>query len=101
MQSSQSDILSAGFYLVVGIMQSDYHSKTLGKRSADLITALHERRRTTFSVEDVRELTGLNGKRAADGAQDAGHTARDKSLVVSGATPAAAFSDRANAPASR
>jgi predicted transcriptional regulator of viral defense system len=34
-------------------------AKTLGPRSAQLVTLLHERRRTIFRVEDVVDITGL------------------------------------------
>ena len=45
-------------------MQGDYHLKTLGPQAAKLVTALHEERRTIFSVRDVEAITGLAPKSA-------------------------------------
>lgn len=45
-------------------MRKNYHSKTIGPQAAKLITELHERRRTIFSVRDVEEITGLAPKPA-------------------------------------
>jgi predicted transcriptional regulator of viral defense system len=45
-------------------MRKNYHLKTLGPQAAKLITALHEKRRTIFSVRDVNEITGLAAKSA-------------------------------------
>ncbi len=45
-------------------MRSNYHLKTLGPQAAKLVTALHEKRRTIFSVRDVKEITGLAPKSA-------------------------------------
>ena len=36
-----------------------YRQKTLGPRSAQLVTGLHERRRSTFTLKDVESITGL------------------------------------------
>ncbi|MDA8220047.1 MAG: hypothetical protein M0Z94_20790 [Dehalococcoidales bacterium] len=38
--------------------------KTLGPQAAHLITALHEKRRTVFTVADAQEITGLGPKSA-------------------------------------
>jgi len=40
------------------------HLKTLGPRAAGLLTELHEKRRTIFSIRDVEEMTGLAPKSA-------------------------------------
>jgi predicted transcriptional regulator of viral defense system len=45
-------------------MRRNYHLKTLGPQAANLITTLHEKRRTIFSVLDVKEITGLAPKSA-------------------------------------
>jgi len=45
-------------------MRKNYHFKTLGPQAANLITTLHEKRRTIFSVLDVKEITGLAPKSA-------------------------------------
>lgn len=45
-------------------MRTNYHLKTLGPQAARLITALHETRRTIFSIRDVGEVTGLRPKSA-------------------------------------
>ena len=45
-------------------MQRGYHFKTLGPQAARLVTALHEERRTIFSVRDVEAITGLAPKSA-------------------------------------
>jgi predicted transcriptional regulator of viral defense system len=45
-------------------MRKNYHLKTLGPQAANLITTLHEKRRTIFSVLDVKEITGLAPKSA-------------------------------------
>jgi len=45
-------------------MRKNNHLKTLGPQAAKLITALHEKRRTIFSVRDVKEITGLAPKSA-------------------------------------
>lgn len=39
--------------------RKDHPSKTLGPRSAGLITSLHERGKTVFRIADVRRYTGL------------------------------------------
>ena len=41
-------------------MNEKYHTKTLGPRSAQLITELHELRKTTFTVADACAITGLS-----------------------------------------
>jgi predicted transcriptional regulator of viral defense system len=45
-------------------LRKHYHLKTLGPQAAGLVTALHEKRRTIFSVRDVKEITGLAPKSA-------------------------------------
>ena len=45
-------------------MRKNYHFKTLGPQAANLITTLHEKRRTIFSIRDVEEMTGLAPKSA-------------------------------------
>ena len=45
-------------------MRKNNHLKTLGPQAAGLIIALHEKRRTIFSVRDVKEITGLAPKSA-------------------------------------
>ena len=45
-------------------LRKNYHLKTLGPQAANLITTLHEKRRTIFSVLDVKEITGLAPKSA-------------------------------------
>ena len=35
-------------------------SKTLGRRSASLVTALHERGRPIFTLADAQDITGMN-----------------------------------------
>jgi len=45
-------------------MRKNNQLKTLGAQAAKLITALHEKRRTIFSVRDVKEITGLAPKSA-------------------------------------
>jgi predicted transcriptional regulator of viral defense system len=51
----------------VGALQTKNHEqpgpqKTLGPQAARLLSALHEKRRTIFSVHDVQEVTGLGSK---------------------------------------
>jgi predicted transcriptional regulator of viral defense system len=48
----------------MGEMRKNHHLKTLGPQAARLITALHEKRRTIFSVRDVKEITSLAPKSA-------------------------------------
>jgi hypothetical protein len=38
--------------------------KTLGSEAGNLVTELHERRKTIFSYTDVADITGLNSKAA-------------------------------------
>lgn len=45
-------------------MRKDHHLKTLGPQAAKLITTLYEKRRTIFSIRDVKEITGLAPKSA-------------------------------------
>ena len=61
-------------------MASQYNSnlKTLGPRSAQLYTELQERRRSTFTLEDVSAITGLSGA-AARGLV---HKAQSRGLVT-------------------
>src|SRR3972149_7058374 len=48
----------------MGKMRKNNQLKTLGAQAAKLITALHEKRRTIFSVRDVKEIPGLAPKSA-------------------------------------
>ncbi len=48
----------------MGETRKNHQLKTLGPQAARLITALHEKRRTIFSVRDVKEITGLAAKSA-------------------------------------
>jgi predicted transcriptional regulator of viral defense system len=48
----------------MGEMHKNNQLKTLGPQAAKLITTLHEKRRTIFSVRDVNEITGLAPKSA-------------------------------------
>ncbi len=43
-------------------MRKNHQLKTLGPQAARLVTTLHEKRRTIFSVRDVTEITGLAPK---------------------------------------
>lgn len=45
-------------------MRKNYQLKTLGPQAANLVTTLHEKRRTIFSIRDVKEITGLAPKSA-------------------------------------
>lgn len=56
--------MSAKNPLQMGEMPKNHHLKTLGPQAAKLITTLHEKRRTIFSVHDVTEITGLTPKPA-------------------------------------
>jgi predicted transcriptional regulator of viral defense system len=47
-----------------GLETSAYGSKTLGPRSSALWVELNERGKTTFSLRDVEEITGLRGSSA-------------------------------------
>ena len=49
---------------MVGEMRKNYQLKTLGPQAARLVTELHEKRRTIFSISDVKEITGLAAKSA-------------------------------------
>jgi predicted transcriptional regulator of viral defense system len=57
-----------------------YHSqtKTLGPRAAQLLTELNERRRSTFTLADVRSITGLS----ASSARNLVHKAQQRGLVT-------------------
>jgi predicted transcriptional regulator of viral defense system len=46
------------------ITKQNIPSKTLGTRSALLVTALHERRRPIFTLADAQDITGLRGTSA-------------------------------------
>lgn len=48
----------------MGKMRKNHPFKTLGPQAATLVTALHEKRRTIFSLRDVREITRLAPKSA-------------------------------------
>jgi len=45
-------------------MRTKYNSKTLGPRSSKLWVELNERGKSTFSLRDVEEITGLHGSSA-------------------------------------
>ena len=45
-------------------MSTEYNSKTLGPRSSKLWVELNERGKSTFSLRDVEEITGLHGSSA-------------------------------------
>ncbi len=45
-------------------MRTEYNSKTLGPRSSALLVELNEQGKTTFSLRDVEEITGLRGSSA-------------------------------------
>ncbi len=53
-------------------------TKTLGKRAAQLLTALYERGRPTFTLADVRDITGLN----PGSARTLVHKARARGLIT-------------------
>ncbi len=59
-------------------LSDKYHMKTLGPRSAQLITELHELRKSTFTVEDVSTITGLS----PTAARTLVHKARQRGLVT-------------------
>ena len=42
--------------------KNDNPSKTLGRRSASLVMALHERGRPIFTLADAQDITGLKGE---------------------------------------
>lgn len=52
--------------------------KTLGPRSAQLLTELHEQRRTTFTLSDVKAITNLS----ASSARNLVHKAQQRGLVT-------------------
>ena len=45
-------------------MRTEYNSKTLGPKSSTLLVELNEQGKTTFSLRDVEEITGLRGSSA-------------------------------------
>jgi len=45
-------------------MRTEYSSKTLGPMSSTLLVELNEQGKTTFSLRDVEEITGLRGSSA-------------------------------------
>lgn len=45
-------------------MRTEYNSKTLGPMSSNLLVELNEKGKTTFSLRDVEEITGLRGSSA-------------------------------------
>jgi predicted transcriptional regulator of viral defense system len=55
-----------------------HHSKTLGPRSAQLITELYEQRKTTFALADVSAITGLS----PSAARKLVYQARQRGLVT-------------------
>jgi predicted transcriptional regulator of viral defense system len=50
----------------MGMMRTNYHPKTLGRQAANLVTALHQKRRMIFSLRDVEKITSLAAKSAAN-----------------------------------
>ncbi len=66
-----------------GVSQAEYEArpKTLGRQAAKLVTGLHERQRTLFTLAEVQEITGVKPKAArslAAGLVDRGIAARLK-----------------------
>lgn len=59
-------------------MSVKYHLKTLGPRSAQLFTELHELRKFTFTLADVTSITGLSPAAA----RNLVHKARQRGLVT-------------------
>lgn len=59
-------------------MVAKHHTKTLGPRSAQLLTELHERRRSTFTLADVTSITGLSPVAA----RNLVHKAQQRGLVT-------------------
>ena len=61
-------------------MSVKHHSqtKTLGPRAAQLFTELNERCRSTFTLADVRSITGLS----ASSARNLVHKAQQRGLVT-------------------
>ena len=61
-------------------MSAKYHlqTKTLGPRAAQLFTELNELRRSTFTLADVRSITGLS----AAAARNLVHKAQQRGLVT-------------------
>ncbi|MBI4311118.1 MAG: type IV toxin-antitoxin system AbiEi family antitoxin domain-containing protein [Chloroflexi bacterium] len=59
-------------------MSERYHTKTLGARSAQLVTELNELRKSTFTLADVRAITGLS----PEAARNLVHKARQRGLVT-------------------
>ena len=61
-------------------MLAEYNlqAKTLGPRAAQLLTELHELRRSTFTLADVRAITGLS----ASSARNLVHKAQQRGVVT-------------------
>ena len=61
-------------------MLAEYNlqAKTLGPRAAQLLTELHELRRSTFTLADVRAITGLS----ASAARNLVHKAQQRGLLT-------------------
>lgn len=74
------DIYRLICFLIRNKSVNKYHSvaKTLGFRAAQLITELHERRRATFTIVDVTEITGLN----ASASRNLLHKAQRRGLIT-------------------
>ncbi len=58
--------------------QYNLRPKTLGPRAAQLFTELHELRRSTFTLSDVRSITGLS----ASSARNLVHKAQQRGVVT-------------------
>ena len=58
--------------------QYNLQPKTLGPRAAQLLTELHELRRSTFTLADVRAITGLS----ASSARNLVHKAQQRGVVT-------------------
>jgi predicted transcriptional regulator of viral defense system len=55
---------------MAGGMRKNYHFKTLGPEAAKLVTTLHEKGRTIFSIHDIQKITSLEPKLARNFADD-------------------------------
>ncbi len=65
----------------ISLTEQDIRPKTLGPQAAKLVTELHERQRTLFTLAEVEEITGVKPKAArslAAGLVDRGVAARLK-----------------------
>jgi predicted transcriptional regulator of viral defense system len=60
------------------MLDAKHHTKTLGPRSAQLFTELHELRKSTFTLADVASITGLSPAAA----RNLVHKAQQRGLVT-------------------